>query len=245
MIGVAPSIRNGFATPERIASMRHLSIALACVLLGAAGARADEPAPPKTLMTLPGKLLYSEDFTRPVSKDWKQGKGKWEIVDGVLRGSEVASDMHGAVMRYPLAFDSIVIQYSFRLDGAKQTTLSINAAKGHISRVLVRPNGLSVKKDADKKKKDGGVVLGQVDTPISPGAWHTLVVELQGKEMLANLDNNKHIAYGSHEGIDRQKANFGFTVAGASASFKDLRVWEGRPNPAWDGTRAKLTGQKQ
>jgi hypothetical protein len=55
----------------------------------------------------------------------------------------------------------------------------------------------------------------------------------------------KQIACGSHEGIDRKKANFGFTVAGAATPFKDLRVWEGRPNPAWEGTRAKLTGQKQ
>jgi hypothetical protein len=223
--------------------MRCLAIALMCAVLSAANSRGDEPMPaPKTLMTVPGKLLYSEDFTRPISKDWRLGKGKWEIVYGVLRGSELASDMHGAVIRYPLAFDSIVIQYSFRLDGAKQTTLSINAEKGHISRVLVQPTGLSVKKDADKKKKDKGIVLGKVDTPISPGAWHTLVVELQGKEILANLDD-KHIAYGSHEGIDRKKANFGFTVAGASASFKNLRVWEGRPNPAWETTRAKLTGR--
>jgi hypothetical protein len=36
------------------------------------------------------------------------------------------------------------------------------------------------------------------------------------------------------------KTNLGLTVAGASASLKDLRVWEARPNPGWAATRAKL-----
>jgi hypothetical protein len=108
--------------------------------------------------------------------------------------------------------------------------------------VLVQPTGLSVKKDADKKKKDKGLVLDRRDVAISPGAWHTLVIELHGNQMLANLDG-KHIAYGAHPAIDRKKANFGFTVAGQSAGFKELRVWEARPNPGWEATRAKLVAR--
>jgi hypothetical protein len=143
----------------------------ACITIGLAPAAAGEPAAlPKTLMTERGKLLYSEDFSRLLDKSWRVAKGKWEIVDGSLRGAELASDLHGAVMRYPLEFDSIIIQYSFRLDGTKQTTLSINAAKGHICRVVVQPTGLAVKKDADKKTKDKGVVLDRRDVAISPGA---------------------------------------------------------------------------
>ncbi|MFO0967780.1 MAG: family 16 glycoside hydrolase [Gemmataceae bacterium] len=215
--------------------MRCLCILLFC----AAFAGADEP---KTLMTERGKLLHSEDFNKPPVKEWKVGKGKWEVVDGVLRGSELKSDMHGAVMRYLLDFDAIVIQYDFRLDGAKQTTLSINAPKGHICRVVVNAAGISVRKDQDKKKKEKGEILGAVKTPISPGAWHTLVLELKGKEMVASLDG-KHVAYGTHDAIDVKKANFGLTVAGESASFKNLRVWEAQANKSWDATRAKLKGR--
>ena len=223
--------------------MRQIALVFAFLSLTIAPAHGGEPAvEPKTLMTERGKPLHSEDFNRPLDKTWRIAKGKWEIVDGTLRGAELASDMHGAVMRYPLAFDSIVIQYSFRLDGTKQTTLSINAEKGHICRVLVQPTGLSVKRDTDKKTKEKGVVLDRREVAISPGAWHTLVVELQGKEMLASLDD-KHVAYGSHPGIDRKKANFGLTVAGQSASFKNLRVWEAHRNAEWEPTRAKLVGR--
>jgi hypothetical protein len=228
---------------KKESNMRHLRLTVACMVIGLAPAQSGEPAAqPKTLMTERGKLLYSEDFSRPLDKSWRVAKGKWEIADGSLRAAELASDMHGAVMRYPLDFDSIIIQYSFRLDGTKQTTLSINAEKGHICRVLVQPTSLAVKKDADKKAKDKGVVLDRRDVAISPGAWHTLVVELHGKEMLANLDG-KHVAYGAHPAIDRKKANFGLTVAGQSASFKELRVWEARPNAGWEATRAKLVAR--
>lgn len=223
--------------------MRCLCVLVAVVLMHGAG-QAGEAKPPATLMTETVKLLHREDFDRPPVKQWKTAKGKWEIVDGVWRGAELKSDMHGAVTRYPLAFDSIVIEYSFKLDGAKTTTLSINADKGHISRVLVQPTGFSVKRDADKAKGDKGVVLQRIETAISPGAWHTLVVELQGKEIVATLDG-KQVAYGMDPGLDRKKANFGFTVAGESVSFKNLRVWEARPNKGWEATRAKLAADKK
>ncbi len=205
-----------------------------------AGAPKDAPA---TLMLQPGKLLHSEDFNQPLAKGWMDGKGKWLIADGALRGSELASDMHGAVKRLPIKLDNAVIQYSFKLEGAKTTTLSINAAKGHISRVKILPTGFSVQKDADKKKSEKAVVLDTVTTSISPNEWHTIVVELSGKDIVAKLDG-KHVAFGSHDGIAMPKANIGFTVAGESVSFKNLRVYEGTPMPTWAATRAKILAER-
>ena len=166
-----------------------------------------------------------------------------DVADGALRGSELASDMHGAVKRLPLKFDSAVIQYSFKLEGAKVTSLSINATKGHISRVRILPTGMTVQKDADKKKNDKAAVLDTVTTSISPSEWHTVVVELHGKEIVAKLDG-KHLAFGSHDGIAMPKANLGFTVAGESVSFKNLRVYEGTPLPTWNATKAKLLAER-
>lgn len=198
---------------------------------------------PATLMLQPGKLLHSEDFTQPLAKGWIEGKGKWLITDCVLRGAELAADMHGAVKRLPVKFDSAVIQYSFKIDGAKVTSLSINAAKRHISRVKITPTSLSVQKDADKKKNEKAVVLDAVTTSISPSEWHTIVVELNGKDIIAKLDG-KHVALGSHDGIAMPKANIGFTVAGESMSFKNLRVYEGTPLPTWNTTKAKILAER-
>ena len=215
-------------------------------LLGAAALSAADPlAPPKTLMAEPGKLLFRDDLGTAPGKAWRVGKGKWEPADGALRGSEVKADMHGAVMRHALPFRSAVIQYSFKLDGARQTTLSINATKGHLCRVLINKDGFTVRKDdADHAGPDAAVVLETKKTAITPGTWHTLVVELHGKEMVATLDG-QHTAFGSHAALDKDKANFGLTVAGESASFKDLRVWEATPKADWEATRAKLRGKKE
>src|SRR5205814_10065220 len=109
--------------------MHHdrIVLVLTCSLVVRLYTLAAEPASePKPLLTERGKLLVSDDFNQTLSKDWKMGKGKWEIVDGALKGSELKADMHGATNRRTLAFQNVVIQYSFKLEGAKTTSLSIN-----------------------------------------------------------------------------------------------------------------------
>jgi hypothetical protein len=167
-------------------------------------------------------------------------------VDGAIRGSELKADMHGAVTRHAMPFRNVVLQYAFKLEGARQTTLSINLAKGHLCRVLINPSGFTVRKDDSDKKSgpDKAVILETRNVPIKPGAWHTLVIELHGKEMLASLDG-KEVAFGEHPALDVDKANFGLTVAGESVSFKDLRVWEALPNKTWETTKAKLTAARK
>lgn len=220
--------------------MRHLLVTSSVTLL-ALGSRSAEPAPElKTRMTERGKPVLAEDLRQPLGSDWKTAKGKWEIADGVLKGSELKADMHGAVTRRSLPLHNAIIQYSFKLDGARQTTLSINDPKGHCCRLVITADGFAVQKDShDHNMKDKAAVLDRCATPIKPGEWHTIVLEIQGKEMLACLDG-KAVALGSHESIDVDKANIGLTVAGESVSFRDLRVWEAAPAKDWEATRAKL-----
>jgi hypothetical protein len=202
---------------------------------------ADESTEP-TLMAERGKLLFADDLDAAPGAAWRIGPGRWEAAGGALSGSERASDNHGAVIRHAMPFRDAVIRYSFRLDGARGTTLSINTAKAHLCRVLVDANSFSVRKDdADKQGPDKAVVFQTVKVPVAPGTWHTLVVELCGEEMLATLDG-EHVAYGSHPALGVDKANLGLTVSGTSASFKGLRAWEARRKPDWEATKAKLRG---
>jgi hypothetical protein len=224
----------------------RILLLLAVVPLAAAGADPQTvPSPPKTLMAAPGKLLLADDLSPP-GKEWKAGKGKWEPADGGIRGSELTADMHAATFRRNLAMKDVVVEYSFKLDGAKQTTLSFNAAKGHLCRVLVRQTGFTLSKDKDKSVDgDRAVQLGTKEVPIKPGEWHTLVVESRGTDMLATLDGT-YTAYGSHPALTKEKANIGFTVAGQSVGFKGLRVWEAAgPTADWESTKAKLLADKK
>jgi len=221
-------------------SCLHLIAAVAAASLSTVALAADDSNEPKTLLAERGKLLLSDDLNAAPSKDWHVAKGKWEPVDGSLQGQELPADNHPGVMRHELKFQDAIFQYSFKLDGAKQTTLSINDAKEHLCRVLIRPDGFTVQKDShDHGVSDKAVVFKTIATPIKPGEWHTLVVEILGQEMLASLDGDK-VGFGAHELIGTEKANFGLTVNGQTASFKNLRVWEALPNKNWADTKTKL-----
>jgi hypothetical protein len=202
---------------------------------------------PVTQMLVPGKLILDEPFTAALGKEWKAAKGEWKPVDGALRGAEVAADMHGAVARRDLSTKDTVIAVAFKLDGAKVVSLSFNGAKGHISRVRVTPTGVSVQKDDQDGKNgpDKGAVLDTASVTIKPGEWHQLVVELRGPDILATLDG-KHTAFGTHEAIAKDRTNLGLTVAGETASWKGLKVWEASgPAKDWDETKKKLLAAKK
>lgn len=212
-------------------------LATAAVWFTAATLSAQEP---KTFAGLRGKTLFADDFATTIDTKWKAAKGKWEIADGALRVRELKEDNHGAAMRCAIPLENAIVEYQFRFDGAKQTTLSLNATKGHLSRALVTPTSLMVKKDStDKNKTDKAQVLDTRKLNLKQGEWHTLVVELIGKEIVASVDG-KEVAFGKHDGIAQTKANFGLTVAGESMHFRKFRVSEAQPNPAWETTRQTL-----
>lgn len=204
-------------------------------------ALAADPTPPRTLMNSTGKLLFHDPMTTGLSQQWKVSHGTFEAKDGATRGVEVMSDMHAAVARLPLPMTDVVVQYSFKLDGAGSTTLSFNTTTQHLSRVWIRPTQLSVQKDDQdgKNKPDRAEVLDTKPISIKPGEWHTLVVELRGPHILATLDGTV-TAYGSHPTIDKPKANVGITVKGEAVSFKNFTIWEGSPSKDWETNKAKL-----
>ncbi len=219
---------------------------LSLLALAAVPAFAADPiAPvgvPATRMLVPGKSLLSDDLAVSLGKEWKVAKGKWDASDGAVRVAELPADMHGAVARRDVPLKAAVVAYEFKFDGAKVTSLSVNGPKGHVCRVLVRPNGFTVQKDDQDGKKgdDKAVPLATVETPVKAGEWHTLVIELRGADLLATLDG-KHTAYGSHPAIDTGRTNLGLTVSGDSASFRKLRVYEAEAvRPDWESTRAGL-----
>ncbi len=116
-------------------------------------------------------------------------------------------------------------------------SLSMNADQGHVCRVRFNPAGFTVIKDKNNDGKPAELDTCKVE--IKPGEWHTMVVEMNGKEMLARLDG-KQVAFGSHDGLATPKASVGFTVKGDSVSFKNLRVYEGTLAKGWDAQKAKL-----
>lgn len=186
-----------------------------------------------------GKLLFSDDFSSgALGAEWKPLKGAWDIADGVLRGKEKAEDKHAAVLKYLRPYRNLAVQFSFKFDGAKQASLSMDG-KGHVCRVVLTPKGFTLRKDGSADKSVKAVDLGKSEVELKAGEWHTMLVEVVGSEFLAQLDD-KAVVFGANAGIDVDKASIGFPVSGEGFVIDDVRVWEATVNPEWPALREKL-----
>ena len=210
-----------------------LALLLAAV---ASAAFAADPEPPQTRLAQIEKLELADSFTgTALGPQWKAAKGQWEIVDGTLRGSELAADKHGAVIRLPFKLQNIVIAYDVKLDGAKTTTLSINGPKDHLARIIVTPNRFAVQRDdQDHDGPDKAIVFLTKPVTLAPGTWHTVVLEMVGDKMVGTLDG-KITGHGSDPTfLAKEKTTPGFTVSGESASFRNVRIYTAKAEPKAD-----------
>lgn len=167
--------------------------------------------------------LMSDDFEgTTVDKSWRAAKGEWKQSGGVLTGVEIESDKHAAALRRKIDFNNATIQLRFRFDGSRQTTLSINHAKGHLSRVIIRPEGFWIQIDPDKVKGTKAEVLARSKEPIKPGVWHDMTVTFEGTKMTARIGGI--LLTGENPALTTPKADIGLTVNGKSVAFDSIRV---------------------
>jgi hypothetical protein len=193
----------------------------------------------KPLLALPGKVIYENKFDAEQGSLWKSAKGAWEIAGGVLRGSEKPEDKHGAVTRLPNKLADFVFEYEFKFEGAKTTSLSINAPKGHLSRIAINPRSVAIQKDdMDHDGPDKAEVFARFSADIKPGVWHKVRMEMVGDTLLGKVDDM--VAWGSHPALKQERTAPGLTVGGQSVEFRNLKLSEASPNPDWAEVRVTL-----
>ncbi len=193
----------------------------------------------KALLAIPGKLIYENALSSGLSDPWKAAKGAWDGASGSLRGSEKPEDKHGAVARIPNKLGDFVLEYEFKFEGAKSTSLSINAAKGHLARILITPQFVTIQKDdSDHEGPDKAVVFARFPSDLKPGTWHKVRMEMVGDTMLGKVDDL--VAWGSHDSFKQERTSPGLTVAGQSVDFRNLKLTEAALNPAWESLRPTL-----
>ncbi len=199
---------------------RHLSFLALCLFAGIASAAAPNTAP-----TAPaaGGVLLEEPLAVQHAGGWRVAKGEWKFVDGAWQGAEIKADKHGAVARHNVVFTDAVIEFDFKLDGAKSISLSINDPKGHNSRLGITPAGLRLTKDDhDHAGPDKAAVVATLQTKLETGRWYHVRLTQVGPEFTAQV--GEHTLAGKHADIAVAKSNIGFTVAGETASFKNLKI---------------------
>jgi hypothetical protein len=206
---------------------------------------------PETQLAKCGKLLISEDFAKapadlvtdkPLLKmksGWRMWSGKWEFVDGAMKGIQLASDGRGAVAACVFPFQDAIFQFEVRLDDCKQVHFRLqDAIPEHICRVIITQEGFTAQKDDhDHKGPDEPFLFGHLSFALPPellkhqvkppGPWKTVLVEIVDSKMSVSIQGLNIL--GGHPLLKTPKAFFDFVVSGGSASFRNLRVWEALP----------------
>lgn len=210
----------------------------ACLLL-ASLASLSVAADEKPLLAIPGEVIYQNKLDSAPAAPWKAAKGQWELKDGVWRGSELEADKHGAVTRLPNKLSDFIIEYEFKFEGARTTSLSINAIKDHMARISITPKSVTVQRDDnDHEGPDKAVVFARFPADLAPGTWHKVRLEMVGNTMLGQV--NDLTAWGSDALFTTEKASPGFTVGGQSVDFRNLTIRKASLNPAWEEVKATL-----
>lgn len=239
--------------------MKYLP-ALLLALLPALATLADDL--PVTLMTKPGKLLISEDFTAPLPppegstaqfasgfKGWRCNVvprgGHWEVIDGTFKGAENPEMHHPATASIGFDFKDVVISCEVRLhdvplDGRKTRFFAIRTtdAKDYVCSIFLGETGMRIEKDDnDHGGPDVAVPFGFLKAPIKLGEWQKVTFEILGDEMVGTL--NGQSLTGQHPLIGSEKHSVMF-VSGVEGSVRHLRIWEALPNPEWAKIRPTL-----
>jgi hypothetical protein len=119
-------------------------------------AHAAKDADLKPALATPGTVMVEDAFgSAELAKSWTANKGDVAIKDGAVVETFKASDNHAAVLTLGVPNHNSIIKFSFKLnDPAKGFALSYNSQKGHLFRVLVDAEGLTVMKDPEKDKAE-------------------------------------------------------------------------------------------
>lgn len=177
--------------------------------------------------------LLQEDFAGgKVPEGWRAALGDFRVDDGALVLSEKPADMHNGVLIIPRPNRDVAVSFDFRLDGAKALHLSFDVApgtpdrKGHLFRLVLRPDGMLLQRDLDKSNPAvKGARLAEAKRAFEPGKWYTVRLEHRGPEVTASVGTDATVK-ASDAHLAHPKPGVRFVVTGQSARIDNIKMWD-------------------
>ena len=180
------------------------------------------------------KLVVDESFERTeLGKGWNATTGEWKVVDGVLRGKEIAKEKHSAALRRVVETQNAVYDLKFRfIENGKTFHFGFDPKrgelekKGHLFSVVVTPDHWQILKHVDKnrRKEDPNEVLSREKTSFEMGTWYSLRVTTWGTHVKAMIDGKETLA-ASHPTFSVAKPTLVFRCLGDGIEVDDIKVW--------------------
>ncbi len=227
--------------------MKHLQLSV-LVCLTALSAATGDSVPVK------GKLLFSDDFERPLEDGaWtikEKFAGAFSIQDGMLVGKELPDAGHGSTIRKALTEPNFILEFDVVFDGGRQFNLVLDdltckeVHAGHIARVVFNKRGITVQDDktgvmnlkireqrkANPKWKEENQAFLDSKKRFTPhkftkGVTYHVTITKSG-ELLHCRVGDTNVSLRS-EGIAHPKlSQFGPTITGGNIRFDNFRLWE-------------------
>lgn len=194
----------------------------------------------KTWMTKRGELLWEESFEGGQwSKEWNKYKGDYKVVESdKLKVAEIAADAHHPAMSRKLGDTNVVVQFKFKFDGSPWIGFAMDD-KEHVARLILNPDQFKIVKMAGTGPTTKGWDIDSKKQKLNDGAWHTVVLEIYGEEMVATIDD-KEMVLGKGEGMTPTRSRCELISGGQFAWYSDIKVWKAELDDKWPQKRAQL-----
>lgn len=234
--------------------MRILLPLCLVVSIAAADRPATAPGAPKkdlrSLMAERGDLLFRDSF---IPGEWEKrwGKsggawqaGEWKAEDEAVRCRELPEEKHHTTLMTKVDVGDVIIQFSFKFEDCDQVFVGFDA-KEHIARVFITKDKLRLTKTTGIGPTTKSENIDEVPVKLEPGTWHTVLLEIVGTEMIADIDET-WFAYGSMDGIEIPKTSCSLMTSGKTgvAWFDEVAVWKPVKYADWEAKRRPRVLQK-
>jgi hypothetical protein len=222
-----------------------LAVLLSSCLLPEAGAQdkkkvtAKKPEP-KVWMCKKGELLWEQHFDGTFPKEWHKGKGDWQFEGDALKGAEIAADKHNTYMSRDIPTPNVILQFSFKLQGCPWMGASVDG-KEHVSNLSLQPELFKIAKVTGIGPTTKHTEVDATKLKLADDAWHTVVWEIYGEEMVATIDDTV-MALAKADGLSMDRNHVELNNGGQWAWFKEIRVWKAEQDDKWPGKRSQLIG---
>jgi hypothetical protein len=225
--------------------MRHLLIVLLAITPCFAQEKKADPKKkdkpdPKVWMVKRGDLLWEEKFEGGAwSKEWNKYKGNFVVETDSVKVAEIAADGHHPAMSRKVGGDNtLVIQFSFKNDGSPWMGFALDD-KEHVARLFLYPDQFKIVKMSGTGPTTKGSDVDSKRMKLNDGAWHTVVWEIFGDEMVATIDDQQMVL-GKADGMTPTRSRCELINGGQWAWYKDIKVWKAEADDKWPNRRAQL-----
>lgn len=194
----------------------------------------------KVWMAKRGELLWEEKFEGGAwSKEWNRYKGNFAVEGDAVKSAEIAADGHHPAMSRKLGGDNnVIIQFSFKSDGSPWMGFALDD-KEHVARLILNPDQFKIVKMSGTGPTTKGSDVDSKRLKLNDGAWHTVVWEIVGNEMVATIDDNQMVM-GKADDMTPTRSRCELINGGQFAWWKDIKVWKAEADDKWPQKRAQL-----